>query len=435
MCLHISLTSAEINTKNYGSMANKRECLRVAIFPYIPDLRGDSLQSLVEMTKREFEKLHPEIDLEVIGDPKLLQVYNMDYLEKECFTDSENAFDIMEVDTVLLRELVDRKCLQPLDPDQFKVNTDRLFDAGVTSVQYKDRCYGVPTLQCASFLMELACHKPLLHPNSTYDELHQSLSTRTEPKPHSKSERHILLAGDFRGSWTLPMFYLTAYVDRHGQESLGKSVDAPVEETDLPEMEWLMGLGERSDGSNPDVDGTFHDKQSEMIAEVVQSEHILMYGYSEMLGDAKKCAGVVSKELIPLSIISMPLEHGNFLMTYTDALVVNRYKFPSKAAAIEKFVKFYTSAQFRARISLGDDLPTSYPPRYLIPACREFFLHAKVASDRVYQMIHDCLKHSVPAPNHDIYTQRKKIGSALMQMLNLDKTKPSKKVTTSLKIN
>ena len=229
------------------------------------------------------------------------------------------------------------------------------------------------------------------------------------------------------------MLYLTLYVDRHGQESLSEGMSAPMEETDFPEMEWLMGSGVHPDGSNPDVDGTFHDKQSEIIAEVVQSEHILMYGYSEMLGDARKSASAVCKELIPLSIISLPLEHGNFLITYTDALVVNQQKFPSKAAAITKFVKFYTSTQFRAKISLGDDLPTSYPPRYLIPARRDFFLHDRVASDRIYQMIRTCLQHSVPAPNHDIYTQRKKIGSALTQMLNLDKMKPHKKMTTTIK--
>ena len=97
-------------------MASNKEHLRVAIFPYIPDLKGDGLRSLVEMTKREFEELHPEIDLEVIGDQKSLAVYDTEYLEKECFTDTDNAFDIMEVDTMLLGQLVDRNCLQPIGP-------------------------------------------------------------------------------------------------------------------------------------------------------------------------------------------------------------------------------------------------------------------------------------------------------------------------------
>lgn len=58
------------------------------------------------------------------------------------------------MDTILLGEVVDKGVVQKLDLSQYGMQDDFL-PAGVDAVMYKGGCYGVPTLNCANFLIEL----------------------------------------------------------------------------------------------------------------------------------------------------------------------------------------------------------------------------------------------------------------------------------------
>ena len=76
--------------------------LRVAIFPYIPDLAGDKLAGLKRFIADEFKKVSGEsIEVETDADP-----YDLNKLKSTYLTDDRDAYDVMEVDTVLLGELV-----------------------------------------------------------------------------------------------------------------------------------------------------------------------------------------------------------------------------------------------------------------------------------------------------------------------------------------
>ena len=199
--------------------------LRIAIFPYIPDLAGDKLAGLRQFIADEFKKKCGEsVQVETKADP-----YDLKQLTSTSLANGEEAYDIMEVDTVLLGELAKSGCLQPLE-GRFKVTEDVYTASAVHSVRYsphfKQHLYGIPTLQCASFLMELADKdynpkEPLLKEWKSFDELKKALD-----KAESETGPKVLLAGDFRGSWGLPMFYLDAYVDKHGKGSVYEGIDA-----------------------------------------------------------------------------------------------------------------------------------------------------------------------------------------------------------------
>ena len=129
--------------------------LRVAIFPYIPDLAGDKLAGLKRFIADEFKKVSGE-SIEVETDADLYDLYK---LKSTYLTDDRDAYDVMEVDTIILEELVKTGRLQALE-DHFTVTEDVFTPCAVHSVRYspnlKSHLYGVPTLICASFLMELA---------------------------------------------------------------------------------------------------------------------------------------------------------------------------------------------------------------------------------------------------------------------------------------
>ena len=123
--------------------------LRVAIFPYIPDLAGDKLAGLRRFVADEFKNVSSEsIEVETDADP-----YDLNRLNSTYLTDDRDAYDVMEVDTILLGELVKKDLLQALE-DHFTVTEDIFIPCAVQSLYYspdlKSHLYGVPTLVCAS---------------------------------------------------------------------------------------------------------------------------------------------------------------------------------------------------------------------------------------------------------------------------------------------
>ena len=396
----------------------------VSIYRCIPDLAGDKLAGLTKFIADEFKKEHGvSVKVEATADP-----YDLNKLGSVYLADGDDSYDVMEVDRFLLVELVKSGHLQPLE-DHSTV-TEYIFASAVRSVNssrhLKEHLYGVPTLQCANFLMELADvnsspKSPLLEEWKSFDQLKKALD-----RAERESAHRILLAGDFRGSWGLPMFYLDAYVDKHGKGSVYDGIDGEIDDPELlEELKEFIDYGELPSGKNPDIDGEFHEHHDRLIKEVIDSQHILMYAYSENLGEALQKAAERKAHKRTLRIISPPLDESNNLLTYTDAVVVNKSKFnkrddPQRAELIKKFVEFYTSLPIRTSLAFGRDLPPSVLyPRYLLPARTAFFTETAAAEDEYYQQFHAALKHSTPAPNHDIYGKRKALQAQLQEALGI----------------
>lgn len=410
--------------------------LRVAIFPYIPDLARDKLEGLRQYIVSEFRKEHGE----TIQVDSSINPYNLKQMTSTHLGTGKEAYDVMEVDTILLGELVKSKKLQPLN-DYFKVTKDEYALSAVHSVHVNQDCdhvpsnvlYGVPTLQCANFLMELCDTDhppkvPLLKDWTSFEQLKRALDTAED------SRHKIFLAGDFRGSWGLPMFYLDAYVDNHGLNSVYEGIDAPIDDKKLIEdLKHFTLYGVRPGGKNPDTDGTFHAHPDQMIEEVTDSEHILMYSYSENLGEVLQHSTEKEKSKEALSIVSPALGESNFLLTYTDAVIVNKSAFAEKADLIKKFITFYTSLRFRTNFAFGQDMPPSVKyPRYVLPARKDFFTLTKVADDPYYPKFHEALKHSVAAPNHGIYYKRELLQAELQKALGMTQNQHSQMKETAV---
>ena len=358
----------------------KKINLKFGLYPYIPDLGNDNLQGLKDFIKKEFESEHPDITLTVSS---MWKPYN---LEKVVGCFKNESFDILEMDTLLLGEMVDEGVVQELDLSEHQLQGVFL-DSCMDAVTYKETCYGVPTLSCANFLLELK----LVTGDGDGTGVRSSLKTGFNNLPEVvEHHRHVFKGtrehvSDSRGKWTLPMMYLDAYTAVNGSKSFLEGAHAPINVADDSIVLKHMKCTWSKDSSEEDVS---------------ESDHFMKYGYSELL--AQFMADKMSKgKKIHASCIMAP--PGDNLLTFTDAIVFNKKCFSDgKQEAIIKFMKFYTSLSFRNKFAAGADLKEPHPPRYVMISRKDFYTEGFGASDENYKELHPKLLSSVAAPNHGL---------------------------------
>lgn len=402
-------------------MAENKINLKFGLYPWIPDLDKDNLKSLKEFIKREFESEHPDITITVTNewDP-----YDVDKVAA-CF--KKESFDILEVDTILLGEVVDKGVVQKLDLSQYGMQDDFLA-AGIDAVTYNGECYGVPTLNCANFLIELIAGD--VPPESR--EILCSLETGDHSLGDLKDvvrRYHVFfkgvspMVGNFRGKWTLPLMYLDAYVDKHGKDSVDEGVDAPIDDETVRNVKWFMKLDEDTDGGNKGVRSEY-DSDSARDKDISKSDNIMMYGYSEWLSLAMADKMCEKKHVHASCIIAPPLGKDNYLLTFTDAIIVNKSHFSDKKReeAIVKFMKFYTGLSFRNKYAKGVDLKEPHPPRYVIISRKDFYTEGFGKDNKNYQKLRAALDFSIAAPNHGLAARHEKMNAMLVDKLHLPPT-------------
>ena len=185
------------------------EPLLVSIYP-IPDLAGDKLDSLKKYIESEFKKECPGAMIKVESSA---DIYNAEKMTSTYLGTGKDAYDVMEVDTLLLGEVVE--CLRPLD-DHFTIT--EYAESAVRSVTFDKKLYGIPTLQCANLLMELADpdrgpQKPLLRDWTSFGQLKEALDEAINEDSCHKP----FMVGDFTGSWGLPIYVLPGCVRRRAR--------------------------------------------------------------------------------------------------------------------------------------------------------------------------------------------------------------------------
>ena len=397
--------------------------LKVGIYPYIPDLNRDQLKGLRRFVKQEFEKQYPCIDLNVTTD------WNPYSVEKVAgyLTSHADSFDVLEMDTILLGEVVDEGVVQQLDLARYDLN-NVLFPAALDAVTYKRNCYGVPTLHCANFLMELMVSDvppseteiccPLEKGEHSVEDLKKMIH-----RYHGVFEGVSPLVGNFRGKWELPLLFMDAYIDKYGKDSADEAVDALIDLPDntdvLENIKWFMGLGDSLDGTNKGESGEYSDGPP--VKDIVESDHIMMYGFSEWLSQIKADKLAKKKHIHASCIISPPLGAENNLLTFTDALVVNKSHFAEqkKRQAIDMFIKFYTSLTFRNKYAEGQDLKEPHPPRYVLVSRKDFYTEGLGARNKKYRELYKALSFATACPNHGIVDQHKELYKLLVDKLDL----------------
>ena len=147
--------------------------------------------------------------------------YNLEGMTSTYLDSGPDAYDVLEVDTIMLGEIVDTGKLQQLD-SIFAVNDDIYPPSAVESVKIDSKLYGVPTLQCASFMTELSDenngpHPPILQDWTSFKEMEKYVDPA-----HANGTR---LVGNFCGivghfPHSIWMHTLTSMVQRNSMKAL-----------------------------------------------------------------------------------------------------------------------------------------------------------------------------------------------------------------------
>ena len=157
---------------------------------------------------------------------------------------------------------------------------------------------------------------------------------------------------------------------------------------------WFIGLCDDSDDDINDCyaeTGDYVQDSSNVIDDINSQETMHFFGFSERSAE-------VNSDICPYSAVFCPLGPSNYMLQFTDALVVGRQAWEGastvKKEAIREFIKYFTGNDLRRKIALGEDLN---PPknRYLLQATETFY---KSVSNPVYQDVYWQLQRSVAAP-------------------------------------
>ncbi len=356
--------------------------LFVAMYPYIPDANHDNFTAMTERIKREFETVHPDVNLTVaVSDT--YDTYDMNNIPKVFSSDGPQ---VVEVDLSLLGYLVDGGFVSPIrytDPD--------LFGPAIVAASVDGCSYAIPTWMCSEFLYS---RNPAILNATTSDEM---LKIITEINPEGK----VKLVGDFQGGWTLPGLYVVGYVDNYGYDLVG----ALSSEMDNQTGDMLIELMDdcNTDGENKCLNKYYHHNSTEAAKVFARGDATSFMGFSERMFDVLS----YNSSLVPGGVNIISAKFGNSSSSsnsimWVDGLVLNanRSDEQSRRDAIN-FSQYINKPETREWIAFSRDNEsgTAPPPRYLMPATRDFYQLQAVLDDPYYPQFESILEYAMSFPN------------------------------------
>ena len=396
--------------------------LRVGIYNEIPDLAKDDLKSYKTMIEKGFNDEQHTVD--AVVDKSQYYPYSgklAEYLSKD-------GFDLIEMDTADLKGVVDKDLIIET-PTQLPKD---ILPAAVSAVTIDKRLYAYPTLVCGYFLIGLSPDTcPLRDARVNYQALFDSLNeckTLIFADPKYSWERVVGgKMNDKSGSY-LPLLYIDGYIDIYGPASVSKAIDdvlkGVVDKELCERLSWFISCCSDHKGTNPnkcyyDFPGSYVRSSSNVYPDVQDFKTYFYFGFSERVARIERDSTRTS-----YAAISGPLGNANYLLQFTDALVINKARWPAageaKRNAIIAFVNYFLSNSLRKSIAMGDDL---HPPRvrYLLQATETFY---ETTTNVIYQDIFWSLKTAVASPSLTSSQQEKMLEVLTNQCVKISGSKP-----------
>ena len=370
------------------------EPLRVLLFPYIPQCQtGDAFVHMQTRMEREFRQQTGHCLSVTIADPQFA-LYEPETLASY-LRGPDAPFDVVEIDTVILGELVDLGVLRSWS----EVEVSRYFPTAIAASQVAGRPYGIPHLMCSEFV--ISRNKDILSAGSA-----AALAAALAAVP----TRNRRLSGDAAGSWTLPGLYLDAWNDTFPEQ--------PVQISKSAEKSVVASLGSvlAHCGGNPNrclENGGIYDDTTKAAEELGKGETAAMFSYSEQLHYVLRSATDPSA----ISMVPAPLGEGQSVLTYTDALVLRNGCNSDCEQQALKFADYLNSQATMKWYLLAEECPGEVPPRYLIPATQDAFDIPAIAKDRHYQSIRAALDGATMMPTSGLAGARKALRDDILQKL------------------
>ncbi|MEM8997238.1 MAG: hypothetical protein AAGF23_20815 [Acidobacteriota bacterium] len=385
----------------------EKHVFRVALFPWIPDAAEDGFESLRSSLEEKFEEAHPQIDLHI-----RLEKWDDSYYSPAKIAGwlASDEFDVVEIDTVILGDLVKAEVIEPW-PAQ---DASTFFRAAVqgSTIAAKDGgtvWWGVPHLLCGFFIVS---QSPAIDGAQTLTELVDAVERTGLP-----------LLGNFDSSWDLPSLYLDSRVDNALDPSdLQEAVKPPLDTAAAAAVKELAALCDL-DGDNPCVDGTYGDAWNAPVEKFLAGEAAGFWGYSERLHLTVKSLLSAGAPISDIRVTTIPLGSQATPLLFTDALV--RRRGCGADADCERasaaFAEFINSDWAVKEVLLSGDAASvgkEAIPRYLLPATRSAFDIDGIRDDRIYGELRIFAESGYSLPNDgELYERRRVIAWLLGQEL------------------
>lgn len=369
--------------------------LRVALFPYLPDVAGDSLRTLRESIVQRFNAAHNNtIKLELRMDPRD-DFYSVDTLQKWLTAPGSNRYDVVEIDAVLLDTLIKTNLIRPWQ----NVRSDNWFPGLENALTHMGWLYGIPHWLCSDFIIT---REPSVYRAATFDSLMAALE-------HSRP-----ITAAVGGSWTLPALYLHAWVDSHGTAQMETAISTKLDSTAVQNLRRLVGKCLIYD-RNPCLTGD-DDWAGAIFASGTANTLI---GYSERL------TSVIQRGTDPNTLLlsALPLGNrngqrlGDVPLLYVDALVLRNGCNLECQGAARTFATWLLNDTTYQFILQAQDAPAQPAvPRYLIPATSTAFDMPGVMGDRLFEHIRAAIRGGVPIPTGGLPGARRDMQRELLRL-------------------
>jgi thiamine pyridinylase len=374
--------------------------LRVILFNGIPDAASDHFASLARRITSEFEKLHPDIQLEL----RPLFIENDDFNLYEpspavkngvasllSMPSKDGGFDMAEIDTVILGELIENKIVRPWT---LSISTDDWQPVGKRAVTVDQDIFGIPHWLCGHFIFSRSKKIAFARTNAA---LLRALDDSQGGSPK--------LAGRLTGSWNVPSLYLDAYADTYGTQNLGQAVSLNLNPTVIAYLQKFAK--ECQLGTDNPCTSDKYNNADVPTGVFAEGKALALFGYSERLNLVRQKA---PKDTFFLS--SAPIGEGDHPILFTDAFVIRKDCDASCERAGRAFAEYMNLPKTQEWILMGRDKANDAIPRYLIPATLSAFQTPLVRNDRYYRRIRSEIQNADAFPSFglsNIHTQMRNL--------------------------
>jgi thiamine pyridinylase len=373
--------------------------LRVALFPYIPDVADDNNATLLARIEREFESKNPTVDLILRPLDKVNDdFYDPGTLKNWLTTEPANGgYDLVEVDTVLLGLLVSDKLVAQWSTAP---PMSDWHPAGRSASSVNGSLYGVPHWLCGHFIFSR--DKRVVKVKNVTALL--AALDKTNPNVTN-------LAGDLIGSWNLSALYLDAWADTHGPDGVASAVTPVLDQAVMGPFR-LFSKQCEAGGKNPCIDGAFHDNDLS-AQQFTEGKADAFLGYSERLNYMMRHGGKPSE----IKIESAPLGEGKRPILFVDAFVLRRDCGASCQDAASRFAAYMNAPETQEWVLMGRDKNTDAVPRYLLPATDSAFKAPLVSRNEYFKTLRKEIKGGAPFPVSGLPAAKGDMRDAILKEL------------------
>ena len=383
--------------------------LKVGLYNEIPDVGRDCLTSYKTMVEANFNLEYPLHTVDAIVDSSLYDPYGdlTKYIQ-------EDKYDLLEIDTISLPDLVNDGLVVPLDEILAVVSMEDILSAAVEAIKVNQTIYAYPTLVCGNFIIGLAPGNDqncdIRGARSDFEAFYNEVTRCQELLDIYKSYER-LFGGKMDDSYGyyLPSLYIDGYIDQFGpgaaEEAINEVIQGEFDATLCENLSWFIDVCNDNCKKNSEENKCYHEYpgsyvqcKTSLYGDIAVDKTMFYFGFSENL------ATIIQQnpDIAPYFAVSGPLGTQNYLLMFTDALVVSSksWQDEGKQQAIIDFINYFTDKDLRTAITLGMDLSPALPSRkrYLLQANRLVYQAEGVADDQIYQDILFSLISAVPIP-------------------------------------